>query len=220
MSLVTPGHPAVVADGDLPGARIPVVVARIEQYAAVFELGDAAFIDLVPGSRSAHLPGFPVVVAVDDMGIVAPGAGLDMVAGDQQPARGKPNAVARTGGVPGPVRALGGSGDIQGVSPREAVVLAGRDPYGPRALARFIDDHGFLVDSEVVGHQQPYGPGLAVDHRAGIAAGVSRVPPNHLLVRPGAAAILAALHEHIDIAGVVFCRFSGLRRKRVPFPWS
>ena len=198
--LVPPGHPAVAAECDLPGAPGPIVVARVEQHVSVLQLDDAAFVDLVHRSGTAQYPGFPVVVAVDDMGVVALGAGLDMIAGNQKAARRKLDAVARPGGVPRPVRSLGGGGNVPRLAPRAAVVLARRDPHGPRALARPVDDPGFVVDAQVVGHRQPYGSGLTVDHGTGIAAGVPGVPPDHRLVRPRASAVLAALHQHIDVA--------------------
>ena len=202
MALVPPGHPAVAADGDLPGAAGPVVVPRVEEHVAVLQLDDAAFVDLVSRSGTAQPPGFPVVVAVDDMGVVVLRTGLYMIAGNQQASRRKLDAVARTGGVPGPVRLLGGCRDVPRLAPRAAVVLARRDPHGPRALARSVDDLGFAVDAQVVGHRQPDGPGLTVDHGTGIAAGVPRVPPDHLLVRPGVPAVLAALHQQVDVARI------------------
>ena len=47
-----------------------------------------------------------------------------------------------------------------------------------------------------------YGAGLAIENRAGVAAGVQAVIPDYFEIAPGRAAIGAASHDQVNVAGV------------------
>ena len=80
----------------------------------------------------------------------------DVVAGNDQPAGVRAacelDADARAGRVPGPLRSLRLRGDLARRGPREAVVVAGRDPDGARALGGAQLDRLLGVGAEVVRH--------------------------------------------------------------------
>ena len=63
-------------------------------------------------------------------------------------------------------------------------------------------DRGLAVVAAVPRHQQADGSAGAVDHGAGIAAGVRPVVPDHLYVAPSLSAVAAAAQDQVDVAGV------------------
>ena len=147
-------------------------IAHVEQQGAFAtgQLHDLRLIHL-RGHRAAELPGLAVVVAVDDMGAAfdggaapsAVGALERIVARNYQaaPVRAMLNLYSdsRPCRIPAPGRVFRRGGDVRRRSPCLAVV------------------------------QEPDGPGLLVQHRAGVAASVRAVVPDHLLGAPGLAAI-------------------------------
>src|SRR5262249_37062029 len=64
------------------------------------------------------------------------------------------------------------------------------------------EDPRLGVAAEVVGHEEPDGPGLAIDDGAGVAAGVVAVVPDDLRLAPRPAAVGAAAQEQVDVATV------------------
>jgi len=205
-----PACAAVAAEGNRTvGASVP----HVENQASVGELRHGRF---VAAQRFAtHMPCLPLVVGVDDMGVLLPACThLYVVAGYDHPSPvgffGQDDAMAGARGIPSPGGVFHRGGDLLRTCPGEAVIVgpAVEHPAGVGAGAGI--DGPDVVLSQVPGHEQVYSPGFGIDHRTGVAAGVASIVPYHDEGAPRLAIVDRAPQHQIDIALILTVSFPAL----------
>ena len=138
MALISPTEPTIAAPGLLPCAFGAVVVAHVQQQAAVFQFSDFALIDLVARGAATKLPGCAGVIAVDHVRVVALALSFDVIARDDQAARVHTalqlDSGTRAGRIPSPCRKLCAGRDVLRRGPGVAMIGAAQDPNRARAF--------------------------------------------------------------------------------------
>src|ERR1035437_4710031 len=104
--------------------------------------------------------------------------------------------------IPAPGGVFGRGGDIHRRCPRLSVVVTPGDPDSSRASGFALLDLRFARVPGIMSQQEPDGPGRFIRDRAGIAACVRAIIPNHLWLAPGLAPIGGALQQQVDVAGI------------------
>ena len=192
----------VVAPGNRPPIP-PVIAAHVEIHGAVGKLHRRALVHL-PLDRPADVPGDAMIIAVDDMRaevfVLRVRLAHAVIAGDQQPAAGKLDAVPRPSGVPGPVRRLHLAGDLDRGRPRHAVVIAPQQPHAARRLA--AHDLALGAFGQVPVDRQPDRACGAILDGARVAEHVRPGVGDELHLAPRFAVVHAAPQHDVDIAGI------------------
>ncbi len=155
-----------------------------------------------------------MVVAVDDVRATFDGGGASgavcalegIIARNHQPAPMRPMlnlySDSRPGRIPTPGRVFSRGGDIHGRRPRLAVDLAVGEPDGARGACFPCLDLGLARVAGIMRQQEPDGPRRFIYYRAGIAACVWAIIPDHLRLAPDLAAIGGALQQQVDVARI------------------
>ena len=204
-----PACPAVAAHGVQTEAVAAFVVPHVQQQRAVCEFGDRAFVPAALRNGS-QLPRAALVVGEEQLRIGFDPAAVfqPFVVGrnDDPPFVGRAafdDGVARTGGVPGPLRVLDSGGDLFGTAPGSSVVFGAEHENTPRIDARAVFDLPLAV-AAAVPRRQHDDPSAAENRGSRIAAGVASVVPDRRDRAPGTPVIFRTAHHEVDVAAVAF----------------
>ena len=86
MPLVGPSLAPVRTEGNLTGGIGQIVVAHVQQQAAILQFDHFALVDLMTRGGAAQLPGLTVIIGIDHMRAIMPGASFDVIARNDQAA--------------------------------------------------------------------------------------------------------------------------------------
>ena len=188
---------------------------HVEHQVAVFELRDGAFV-AVALPFAADGPRLAVVVGVDQVRIGTRALAVleeSVVAGDYDAALVsallKLDGVAGACGVPRPVFAFDGRGDLAGGGPSQSVVVGVEHEDAAGVLGRTGVDVLFVVRTVVPSGEQQDAARFAVYDRRRVAADVARVVPDGDDVAPRAAAVGRAAQYEVDVARIAAAVFAG-----------